>query len=129
MNRLIKEAHAVEEINGVRCAVVEKDCSEERIAFLKKLLEFNRFSVELAPMPPPKAKAKPAAAPVEGESAPIETPTSEPTPTAFMIGVNNILFHPMLAVYERTLKTPDGQIVSINYWNQESENAEAIYWM
>lgn len=129
MNRLNKESHVVEEINGVRCAIVEKDCTQERIDFLRNILTVNGYRVEVAPMPPPKVKAKPAAAPIEGEAAPIETPAPEPIPTAFMIGVTDILFHPMLAIYERFLKTPEGEIVSISYWNQENTDTQPIYWM
>ena len=124
MNRLNKEAHAIEEINGFRCAVVEKNVSQQRVDFLKNLLEINGYTVMVAPSPPPKVAAKPVAPVAEGQ--PVETPP--PTPTTFTIGVTDFLFNPMLAVYERALKRPDGKIVSIDYWNQQSEKEGDYYW-
>ena len=124
MNHLSKEAHAIEEINGVRCAVAEKNASQQRVDFLKKLLEYNGYTVMVAPSPPPKVAAKPAAPAAEGQ--PAETPP--PLPSTFTIGVTDILFNPMLAVYERDLKTPDGKIVSIDYWNQQPEKPGEYYW-
>lgn len=125
MNRLNKEAHIVEEINGIRCSVVEKDCNSQRVDFLKKLLEYNGYKVESGPMPPPKPKpAKPAA---EGEeNKPEEIP---PPPQSFMVGVTDVLFHPMLAVYERSLNTPSGKPVTIAYWNEQPDEHGEIYWL
>src|SRR6187401_3255824 len=61
MNRLNKEAHALEDINGVRCAVVEKNVTPERVEFLKNILEHNGYTVMVAVSPPPKVVAKPIA--------------------------------------------------------------------
>ena len=124
MNHLNKEAHALEEINGVRCAVVEKNVSPERTEFLKKLLELNGYTVMVAPSPPPKVVAKPVAPGTE--AAP--PPPPPPAPETFTIGVTDFLFHPQLAIYERALKTPEGKIVSIDYWNQQPEKEGEYYW-
>lgn len=135
MNRLSAEAHVVEELNGVRCSIVEKLVSPERIEFLKKLLEHNGFTVMIAPTPPPPVKPAPKpvapAAGTEGQPAPPPPlpPPPPPAPSTFTIGVTNVAFHPMLAVYERSLLTPDGKVVSIAYWNQESEKTGEVYWM
>lgn len=129
MNRLNKEAHALEEINGVRCAVVEKNVTPERADFLKKLLELNGYTVMIAPSPPPKvAPAKPAAPAAEGAAPPPPPPPPPPAPETFTIGVTDFLFHPQLAIYERALKTPEGKIVSIDYWNQQPEKEGEYYW-
>ena len=45
---LNKGKHIVEEIDGVRCSVVEKGVSPERMEFLKKLLEINKYTVKIA---------------------------------------------------------------------------------
>ncbi len=127
MNRLSKEAHALEDINGVRCAVVEKNVTPERTEFLKKLLEFNGYTVMVAPSPPPKVVAKPAVPAAEGTPAAPE-PTLPPQPETFTVGVTDFLFHTMLAIYERALKTPEGNIVSIDYWNQQPEKPGEYYW-
>ena len=126
MNRLNKEAHALEEINGVRCAVVEKNVSPERTAFLKKLLEHNGYTVMVAPSPPPKVAAKPV--PAAAPDAPVEMPPPPPPPETFTVGVTDFLFHTMLAIYERALKTPEGKIVTIDYWNQQPEKEGSYYW-
>jgi hypothetical protein len=125
MNRLNKEAHAIEEINGIRCAVVEKNVSPERVDFLKKLLEFNGYTVQTAAMPPPKGSATVTPKTDEGSPEPIAIPAP---PALLIIGVTNIIFHPMLAIYERALKTPEGKTASIAYWNQEPEKEKELYW-
>ncbi|TAL60482.1 MAG: hypothetical protein EPN85_07140 [Bacteroidetes bacterium] len=147
MNRLNTEGHIVEEINGTRCSIVEKNVSPERVEFLKKLLEHNGYIVITAPTPPPSVKQVPkpivpsqATLPTSGSpegggitSAPV--PPSEdvgavlsPAPHTFTVGITNITFHTMLAVYERSLYTPEGKPVSIAYWNQEKETPEQLYW-
>ena len=49
----INQNHPFEEVDGVRCAVVEKNCKPERVEFLKSLLELNGYTVVTAPTPPP----------------------------------------------------------------------------
>lgn len=130
MNRLAKEGHVVEEINGIRCAIVEKNVSPDRTEFLKKLLEHNGYSVMIAQTPPPPAKPapKPAIGP-DGLPLPVPAPPPlPPVPTTFTVGVTNISFHAMLLIYERSLFTVDGKICSIAYWNQEPEKEEELYW-
>lgn len=136
MNRLNKEGHIVEEVNGTRCSIVEKNCPPERVEFLKKLLELNGYTVLVAQTlaPPAKPAPKPPA-PVmgpDGQPLPVPPPPPPPpppvAPNTFTVGVTNISFHPMLAVYERSLFTPEGKPVSIAYWNQEPEKTEELYW-
>lgn len=127
MNRLSKEAHALEEINGVRCAVVEKNVTPERTAFLKKLLEYNGYTVMVAPSPPPKVAAKPAPPAAEGTPV-VTTPPEPPAPETNTVGVTDFLFHTMLAIYERSLKKPGGGLVTIDYWNQQPEKDDEYYW-
>jgi hypothetical protein len=50
----INQNHTSEELNGIKCAIVEKNVSKERAAFLQQLMEFNRYTVEVAPTPAPK---------------------------------------------------------------------------
>lgn len=45
---LNKIKHAIAEIDGVRCSVVETGATEERAAFLKELLDHNNFFVKVA---------------------------------------------------------------------------------
>ena len=136
MNRLNKEGHVVEEISGTRCSVVEKNVPPERVEFLKALLEYNGYTVLVAQTPAPPAKPIPKPAPPvmgpDGQPlpvAPLPPPSPPPVaPNTFTVGVTNITFHLMLAVYERSLYRPDGTPVSIAYWNQESEKDHELYW-
>lgn len=109
----INQNHTVEELNGIKCAIVEKNATKERVDFLKDLLTYNRFEVIIANTPPPKTAAvKPVA---EGE-----TPSSTPvTPTTFTIGVTDFSFNSINAVFGRSLFTKDGHIVTQAYWLQK----------
>ena len=101
----LKGKHIVEEINGTRCTIVEKGVTTERIDFLKNLLEFNKFVVLVS-----------AEALIEG------------TPATFTIGVTDLVFNPVIAVYEMSLKTSDGKKVSPAYWNQYTTDCIDEYW-
>jgi len=124
----INKNHEFEELNGVKCAIVEKNASAERVAFLQKLLEFNRYHVIVIASPPPKVAAvpvpKPAIAP-EGNiesipaAIPTELPPEPPAPETFTIGVADVTFNPTNAIFGRLLKTPDGHIVTLAYWQQK----------
>lgn len=101
---LNKGKHLVEEIDGVRCTVVEKGITPERAEFLKKLLELNGYEVKTV------------------EEADLVT---------LKLGVTDILFNPLIDVYERRLKSPSGKRVTPAYWLQESNKeteAEVNYW-
>lgn len=112
----INQNHPFEELDGVKCAVVERNLSPERVAFLKALLEHNMFQVIVIPSPPPKATAKPATP--DGEPAP-ETPTSNPQPPTFTVGVTDVTFNSVNAIFGRLLRTKDGHIVTRDYWLQK----------
>ncbi len=99
--------HIVAEIEGIRCTIIESGASLERAAFLKDLLSFNNFEV----------KELKEASEVEG---------SEPK---YTIGVTDLTFNPVFAIYERTLKTKEGPAVTPGYWNQECVECDPRYWM
>jgi hypothetical protein len=113
----INQNHPFEELDGVKCAVVERNVTSERVEFLKTLLAHNKFQVVVIPSPPPKAAAKPAAA-TEGEPAP-ETSTSNPQPPTYTIGVTDVTFNSVNAIYGRLLRTKDGHVVTRDYWLQK----------
>jgi len=101
----LKAKHIVEEINGTRCTIVEKGATANRVDFLRKLLVFNNYEVMIA-----------EEAIVEGASA------------LFTIGVSDLVFNPVIAVYEMALKTPEGKKVSPAYWNQYTTAIVDEYW-
>ena len=39
--------HTVKELNEIRCTIVEKGCTKERIDFLTSLLNFNGFDSQI----------------------------------------------------------------------------------
>ena len=110
----INKNHEFEELNGVKCAIVEKFATEDRVSFLKELLEFNGYEVVVVPSPPPKAAPAPKVS--EGETPP---PPPPPPPTTFTVGVTNIFFNPTNAVFGRLLKRKGGHIVTPAYWLQK----------
>jgi len=122
----INKNHEFEELNGVKCAVVEKNASAERVAFLKQLLEFNKYTVVVVASPPPKPA--PAATPKPpGAAEATPQPTVEvqvpPPPETFTIGVTDVTFNPTNAIFGRLLHTKDGHVVTLAYWNQQESTS------
>lgn len=113
----INKNHEFEELNGVKCGIVEKNVKPERAGFLKNILEFNGFTVVMVPSPPPKAA--PAPKPVEGE-APVAAPEPPPVPETFTLGVTDYTFNTINAIFGRLLKSPDGHYITLAYWKQET---------
>ncbi len=112
----INKNHEFEELEGVKCAIVEKNVSPERVDFLKKLLEYNKFKVVVISSPPPKAAS--AAIIIEGDAAqPVESPSS--TVETFTVGVTDYTFNPVNAIFGRLLHTSDGHIVTLAFWQQK----------
>ena len=123
----INNNHEFEDLGTSKCAILEKNASPKRVQFLKTLLEFNKYEVVVVDSPAPKAApAAPVAAAVEGEApAPVPAepaaPIAPPAPTTFTIGVTDLCFNATNAIFGRQLKTTDGHIVSLAYW-QEKES-------
>jgi hypothetical protein len=99
--------HIIGEIDGVRCTIVERGLSLDRAAFLRELLEFNNLEV--------KEMAEPSAS--AGEES------------KYTVGVTNLVFNPVFAIYERKLKNRDGIFVTPGYWKQECINCDPRYWI
>ncbi len=108
----INQNHQFEDLEGIKCAIVERNVSVDRSAFLKNLLEFNGFTVIMVPSPPPKA----AAAPVNAEGQEI---TEEASPSTYTIGVTDVVFNSTNAIFGRLLNTPQGHVVTMAYWQQK----------
>ena len=99
--------HIVSEIDGVRCTIVETGATLERVAFLSDLLEFNNLEVK--------------------ETREVsEIPGAEPK---YTIGVTDLLFNPVFAIYERQLNTREGSYLTPGYWKQECIDCDPRYWM
>ncbi|MDD5572068.1 MAG: hypothetical protein PHD97_13035 [Bacteroidales bacterium] len=101
MALLTKGKHIIGEIDGVRCTIVETGATEERIKFLKELLEFNKFEVKTL---------------------------KETEKETYTIGVTDLIFNPIIAVYDSSLITPQGCVVRLPIWRQESTKCYPNYW-
>lgn len=113
----INKNHEFEELDGVKCAIVEKNVSAERVDFLKNLLEFNKYTVIVVPSPAPKVVAKPVAKTEEGAEV-VTTPIAPAAPATFTVGVTDLKFNSINAVFGRLLHTQAGHVVTLAYWQQ-----------
>jgi hypothetical protein len=104
---VLKAKHIVEELGGKRCTIVEKGIDKKRVDFLKELLHGNQFEVIVEEL------AK----------------TEESNHQLYNIGVTDLVFNPVIAVYELSLKTSGGEPVTAAYWNQESTRSVKEYWL
>jgi len=102
----LKAKHIVEEINGERCTIVEKGITTARVEFLKNLLEFNNYKVQVSE----------------------DKKENDDSPTLFTLGTPNLEFNPVIAVYEMALNIPEGGKISPAYWDQKSNNGNQEYW-
>ena len=116
----INKNHEFEDLDGIKCAVVEKNAVKERVDFLKQLLEFNKYTVVLQASPPPKV----VPAPVTETSADTIIQIAVAAPETFTVGVTDVMFNAINAIFGRLLKTPDGHIVTLAYWNQKERVAK-----
>ena len=103
---LLNGKHTIKEIDGVRCTVVEQGASADRVNFLTNLLNLNGLEVKT----------------VE------ESKKEEVDPQTYLLGVTDLVFHSIIWIYQRKLKTPEGKKVTPDYWNQKTNNLEPNYW-
>jgi hypothetical protein len=119
----INKNHEFEDLDSIKCAIVEKNASPERVAFLKQLLELNKYQVVVVGSPAPKAAPAPpvAATAAEGDATIPAPPVPEApaAPTTFTVGVTNLTFNATNAIFGRQLKTDNGTIVTLAYWQQK----------
>jgi hypothetical protein len=123
----INKNHEFEDLDNIKCSIVEKNVTPERVEFLKDLLTYNKYEVVVAASPAPKVAAAPVLAAVmegEGPKATEEIEKQlvpEPVaPSTFTVGVTDLRFNPTNAVFGRSLHTPDGHVVTLAYWNQQA---------
>jgi hypothetical protein len=85
------------------------------VDFLRRILEYNRYTVVVVPSPPPKAAAG---------AAGTEAGAAVPAPETFTVGVTDVTFNPVNAVFGRLLKAPGGHIVTLAYWQQRENEPD-----
>ncbi len=104
---LNKGKHIVGEVDGVRCTIVETGITKERAEFLKDLLLYNGFEVKI-------------------QEEVTDPPADKKT---FTLGVTDLVFNPVIAVYEKSLKTKDNRKVTPAFWNQWGKEDHIPYWL
>ncbi len=122
----INKNHEFEDLEGVKCAIVEKNITTARVEFLKHLLELNKYTVVVVKSPPPKAAAAPITTPASADASTIQaSPVNPPaaSPETFTVGVTDVTFNVTNAVFGRLLQAPDGHIVTLDYWQQKDSIA------
>ena len=93
----------VEDINGKRCIVVESGITADRAEFLSRLLKHNGYEVVL----------------------------SNDDAGNYKIGVTDLLFNPVIDVYERRLLSFTNHKVTPAFWLQQSSDEsiqQVSYW-
>lgn len=113
----INKNHEFEELDGVKCGIVEKNVQEERASFLKNLLEYNGYSVKVVEAVQKKVAPPPAAN--EGSDTKQPDVQVQETPVLYTVGVTDYTFNPVNAIFGRLLKTKDGRVVTLAYWQQQ----------
>ena len=116
----INQNHTFEDLDGVKCAIVEKNVSPDRVVFLKTLLEYNGFNVVVVPSPSPKVI--PPAAIAGAELTPPVIPAPQVSET-LTVGVSDVMFNATNAIFGRLLHTVDGHVVTMRYWLQKDVEA------
>ena len=116
----INQNHLFEDLDGIKCAIVEKNATQDRIDFLKPLLEYNGFTVLVVPSPPPKSALPIVAVPTDTEVPLLNEETSN-IPASFTIGVTDVGFNPTNAIFGRLLKSEGNQVVTMAYWQQKEK--------
>jgi len=130
----INQNHLFDELNGIKCAIVEKNARKERVDFLKQILEYNHYTVIVVASPPPNTTPQGEATPVPAaiSEAPTETAIAIPAaapqpllePETFTVGVTDVTFNPTNAIFGRLLKVPGGHIVTLAYWQQNDKEPQ-----
>ena len=130
----INQNHLFEELGNVKCGIVEKNVKPERLAFLRELLELNGFTVIAVPTPPPKVASAPP--PTAGPAPPVNPndplaapppppppppPPAPPLPETYTVGVTDITFNPINAIFGRLLRSKEGNVVTLAYWEQKED--------
>ncbi len=102
---LDKFQHTTKEIDGVNYRVLESAIAKSRAEFLQKLLSHNGLETK------------------------IETDLAkEGQEQTYSLITTDVTFNPVVKVYNRELRTPEGQHVTPDYWNQLTTHLEPNYW-
>lgn len=108
----INKNHLFEDIDNIKCAIVESGISAERVEFIKSILTYNGYTVLVIEETNAKQKT-------EQDS----TENAEAI-KKYKVGTSDVTFNVTNAIYGRNLKTRTGEIVTLKYWNQEENKPD-----
>jgi hypothetical protein len=108
----INKNHLFEDIDNIKCAIVESGISAERVEFIKSILTYNGYTVLV--IEETNAKQKTEQDSIENAEA-IKT---------YKVGTSDVTFNVTNAIFGRNLKTRTGEIVTLKYWNQEENKPD-----
>lgn len=103
---LLKFEHKIIDIDGVAYRIIEAGITHERAKFLQQLLSINKHEAIIQEVP----------AKEEGQ------------PSTYNLVTTDVTFNPIVKVYNRELKTIEGNKVTPDYWNQKTTQLEPNYW-
>jgi hypothetical protein len=103
---LLKFEHKIVEIDEVPHRILEAGVTKERAEFLQKLLAHNQHETKIQEVPSKE----------EGQ------------PSTYNLVTSDVTLNPIVKVYNRELKTTEGQRVTPDYWNQKTSRVEPNYW-
>lgn len=99
--------HIEKEIDGELQRIVESGITDmKRVEFLKEILEHNGYVVKWAE----------------------EVKKKEDEPLTYMVGVSDLTFNPVVAVYGRRLRDLTGKRINPAFWNQKNDSFNPNYW-
>lgn len=96
----INANHTVEVLNGISCSIVEKAATPERANHIVEILKASGLEVVT----------------IEEEGK-------------VKVGVTDVRFCPVMAVYNRYLKTKDGKVVTPALWYHNDGSFKDLYWL
>jgi hypothetical protein len=102
---LDKFQHVTKEIDGVNFRIIESGISKDRADFLYRLLAHNNLETIIETDPPKESQEQ-----------------------TYTLITPDVTFNPVVKVFNRELRTPDGRRVTPDYWNQLTEKTEPNYW-
>jgi hypothetical protein len=102
---LDKYQHTTKEIDGVNYRILEGAITKSRAEFLQKLLEHNGLETKIETDPPKEGQEQ-----------------------TYTLITADVTFNPVVKVYNRELRTPEGHRVTPDYWNQLTTKLEPNYW-
>lgn len=94
------------EIDGIPCSIIEDKVNSSRLSFLKELLIFNKLDVKYSEN-------------INAEDQSTKT---------YIVGVTDVTFNIIIAIYEKRLYNRNGKIVTPSFWNQDSFESNIPYW-